>query len=56
MSLWTDRELKKLIARVNALEERVAQLERFEGGTKAPALEPADKRTKEWREWKHANS
>jgi len=63
MSMWTDRELKALIRRVDALEARVAFIappEYVDVGhcTKGDTLkqEPPDKRTKEWREWKHANS
>lgn len=64
MSLWTDRELKKLIVRVNELEGHVAELEqhsvarvvRFGLGEKQATLEPPDKRTKAWREWNNANS
>jgi hypothetical protein len=60
MSLWTDRELKQLIHRVNELEMRLSEVERKAGPPDAMALLRAasdiDKRSKEYREWKNANS
>ena len=58
MSLWTDRELKILIARVDALERLLQQ--RMESINNHPvvtvAVPTVDKRTKEYRDWKNANS
>lgn len=59
MSLWTDRELKALIAKVNILEARVNFLEstnKTKMENMATESAPPDKRTKEYREWKNANS
>ncbi len=48
MSLWTDRELKALIARVNYLEQRLVELE--EKVHAMPQPQPLDKRSREYRE------
>jgi len=57
MSLWTDRELKILIARVDALEKLFNQFVDNVHLTSSPNIHPVqikiDKRTKEW---KNANS
>lgn len=59
MSLWTDRELKALIARVNVLEKRIEELEkkpRFDAENLDFPQPQIDKRTKEYKQWKNANS
>lgn len=67
MSLWTDRELKTLIARVNELEKRLGELEKLVSEELEKLVSGAsvsldsnghvvDKRTKEYRQWKNANS
>jgi hypothetical protein len=62
MSMWTDREVKKLIDAaaalrrdVTALENRVAALESDKDNS--TAIPHIDKRSKEWRDkWKNTNS
>ena len=60
MSLWTDRELKSLIARVDELEKRLLLVEGHNNYPVVPtdgiSPQPLDKRTKEYKEWKNANS
>jgi hypothetical protein len=64
MSLWTDRELKLLIARVNELDAKVVRLENKlrEIAVSEHIVEPAggvtppfDKRTREFKQWKSTN-
>ena len=54
MSLWADARIRELLARVAALEHQNSELKELI----TPRIngEPSDKRTREWREWKNANS
>lgn len=65
MSMWTDRELKALISRVDVLEKLFNQLidNNFLASnpvvlphTQVPAMDKRTKEYKEYKEWKNANS
>ena len=54
MSIWADQQIRDLNNKVKELDERLQALEAKE---ELPAIpEPLDKRTKEWQQWKNANS
>ena len=57
MSIWADREILGLIEKVKILEEKVRQLQAPQPPqVRNLELHQLDKRTKEYKEWKNANS
>ena len=51
MSIWADRNIHQLLADVKDLQERLLAIE-HSSEVNSSDIEPADKRTKEWREWR----
>lgn len=57
MSIWTDQKIKELLAKVAELEARLAALESKPVDAIGSVIPPfVDKRSKEYRTWKNANS
>ena len=56
MSIWADRQIHALNRRLEEFEARLKALEQGDKENTSTAVPQFDKRTKEYREWKNANS